>query len=183
MIAAVSPFQEYLSAGAVFFSLADDESNVAKIDSGLQINYADGASFLDVWDDNMGMYGASGGTPLMEALETANDAIDVACGAGLLDRPFKVMLITDGMPSYWDSNRGLELIKDWYDRGISTSVVGMPGSAEASKILSDIAAVGSGGELEEDGSVDDSTATAEEIVYTQDSTTQQFTEDMLIACE
>ena len=183
MIAAVSPYQQYLSAGAIFFSLADGSNDVAQIDSGKQIDYASATDFLDTWDDNMGMYAADGGTPLMDALETADDAIDLACAEGLLNYPFKVTLITDGMPGYWDSQRGLELIRTWYEHGIPTNVVGMPGSDEATQILSDIAAVGSGGELEVDGTVDESTATTEEIVYTQQSTVTDFETDMMILCE
>ncbi|MBN2716680.1 MAG: VWA domain-containing protein [Deltaproteobacteria bacterium] len=183
MIAAVSPFQQYLSAGAIFFSLEDGTHEVALIDSGKQIDYASATDFLDIWDENMGMYAAGGGTPLMDALEAANDAIAHACELGLLNWPFEITLITDGMPDYWNSQRGLELVKDWYDHGIPTSVVGMPGSDSATQILSDIAAVGSGGELQIDGTVDNSTATAEEIVYTQDSTVTDFEEDMMLLVE
>lgn len=182
MISSVSPFQAYLSAGALFFPIENDSDSVPLIDSGKQINYSPGARFLDIWDENMGMYGAGGGTPLMDALEVADSAITHACGIGVLDRPFKVVLLTDGMPNYWDSKRGLELVKKWYDMGISTTVIGMPGSGDATQLLSDIADVGSGGTIDVEGVVE-TAGTAEEIIYTNESTTDEFEGDMLIACE
>ncbi|MBN2527905.1 MAG: VWA domain-containing protein [Deltaproteobacteria bacterium] len=181
MIQAVTPYQEYTSAGAIFFSLDDGIDDVSRIDAGKQINYTDAPTFLDIWDENMGMYGAGGGTPLMDALTIADDAIGLACEMGLLNKPFEVVLLTDGMPDYWNQSEALGLIEEWYSHGIPTTVIGMPGSDSASQILSDIAAVGSGGELQEDGQT--TAGSAEEITYTSDSSTETFESGMQLIVE
>lgn len=167
MISSVEPFQDYVTAGTLFFPLSDEESSVAAIDSGSQINFSDGATFLNTWQQNMDAYGASGGTPLMTALEVAHNAIGYACETGILEKPFKVILITDGMPDYYTPNRALGFIDTWFEMGINTTVVGMPGTGEASSLLSEISAVGGG----------------EEIFYTNLSTTEEFNGDMLLLVE
>ncbi|MBN2340398.1 MAG: VWA domain-containing protein [Deltaproteobacteria bacterium] len=183
MIASVEPFQTYLSAGALFFPLYYGGVEVAPIDSGLQINYSIGSAFMSTWEQNMEIYAADGGTPLMVALEAANDAIAYACDLNLMTQPFKVVLLTDGMPDYWDAQRGLTLIKSWYDMGIPTTVMGMPGSQSAAQLLADIADVGSGGEVDLSTGTVTSEGDADEIIYTNESTYEDFESDLTIAAE
>jgi len=174
MTAAVAPFTGYVTAGALFFPMPpaseEDFTAVASIDSGLQIDYADGEDFMDTWNRSMDRYAAGGSTPLMDAMHQADAAIDHACLADILTRPFKVVLITDGMPDWYDRDQSLALVKKWFDAGIETRVVGLPGSTSAAGLLADIAAVGSGGE-------------AAEIMLDEEAEPVELTDEMLILCE
>jgi Mg-chelatase subunit ChlD len=190
MLHAVAPFGAYVTAGALFFPLegggevmAEGTLDVAMIDSGNQIEFSAAADFLKKWEGNMADYAAGGSTPLMDALEMADDAIECACGSGLLTRPFKVVLITDGMPDYWDAQRGLSLIKRWYDMGIETTVIGMPGSGDASNLLADIADVGSGGTIDLSSGTVTGDGDAVEIIYDSGSSSTELEHDLLIAVE
>jgi Mg-chelatase subunit ChlD len=190
MLDAVAPFGAYVTAGALFFPLEGNEEvtasgalDVAMIDSGIQIEFSAAADFLKKWESNMGDYAAGGSTPLMDALEMAEDAIECACGSGLMTRPFKVVLITDGMPDYWDSQRGLSLIKHWHDMGIETTVIGMPGSGDASNLLADIADVGSGGTIDLSTGTVTGDGDAVEIIYDSGSSSTELEHDLVMAVE
>jgi Mg-chelatase subunit ChlD len=190
MLDAVAPFGAYVTAGALFFPLdgntdtiASGALDVAMIDSGAQIDFSMAADFMNKWERNMANYAAGGSTPLMDALEMADDAIACACGGGLLTRPFKVVLITDGMPDYWDSQRGLSLIKRWYDMGIETTVIGMPGSGDASNLLADIADVGSGGTVDLSTGAVTGDGDAVEVIYDSGSSSGELEDDLRMAVE
>jgi len=158
MIQAVTTYQSYLSAGAILFPTGD--CSVSEMYGGGQIPFTSGPSYLAAWGGMMDAYGPSGNTPLEEAFEQANAAILTACRDGILERPFKVVLLTDGEPTCGDD---VEEVQDharaWLIHGIPTLVIGLPGSEDAASLLDAIAAaggteaympVGEPGELEDD---------------------------------
>jgi len=142
MIETVSPFQHYLSVGAIFFP-TDNECGVAPIDSGEQIDFRPGGDFLAAWEASMIRYIAAGETPMSLAFERANQAIVRACETGVLQRPFKVIVLTDGEPNC-ESDLGLltGLPTRWKRAGIKTHVVGLPGYDPAHDLLESIAQAG-----------------------------------------
>jgi hypothetical protein len=142
MIEAVTPFQDYLSVGAILFP-TDGECGVAGIQSGGQIDFRGGADFLAEWETSMRRYGPDGGTPMSVALVRADQAIARACEMGVLGRPFKVVLLTVGEPNCeGDMELLTTLPAKWNQHGIRTHVVGLPGSETAEELLEAIARAG-----------------------------------------
>jgi hypothetical protein len=141
MVESVTTFQHYASAGAIFFPTY--ECGAHAIDSGFQIDFRNGADYLVQWDASMERYAASGGTPMSQAMQRADQAIAQACLNGILARPFKVVLLTDGEPNC-GSDYGLltELPAKWLEHGIKTHVIGLPGSHHAAALLESIARAG-----------------------------------------
>src|SRR5690606_29865636 len=87
----------------------------------------------------------SGGTPLGAAFEQANDVIEELEPYGMLPptRRFRVAIVTDGKPNCGtDEDRVLFLASDWASRGIEISVIGLPGSEEASEFLTRLSTYG-----------------------------------------
>jgi len=159
MIQAVTTYQSYLSAGAIFFP-TDDDCGVSPMYGGGQIPFTTGTEYLSAWDGMMEAYGPNGNTPLEVAFERANAAILSACRDGIMERPFKVVLLTDGEPTCDDdTDEVLEHVQTWFAHGIQTLVIGLPGSEDAVALLNSIAVaggseaympVGEPGELEDD---------------------------------
>lgn len=142
MIAAVTPFQSYLSVGAIFFP-TDGDCGVDGIQSGRQIDFRGGADFLAEWETSMRRYAPDGGTPMSVALLQADRAIARACEMGVLERPFKVVLLTDGEPNCdGDMELLTSLPAKWKQHGIKTHVVGLPGSEAATALLEAMAEAG-----------------------------------------
>lgn len=173
MIGSVSLFEHYLSAGAIFFP-TDFDCEVAPIASTSQIGIQDGGGFLTEWEELMYQYQASGATPLERALEQAHMAITLACWGGILERPFKVVLLTDGEPNCeWDNdfNSMTRYPRVWLRHGIETHVIGLPGSEPAESLLWAIAEAG-GTELFIAPQTDD-----------PDDSTEDFEDEMDVVCE
>ncbi|MBN1655870.1 MAG: VWA domain-containing protein [Deltaproteobacteria bacterium] len=142
MIASVTPFQSYLSVGAIFFP-TDDSCSVASIESGEQIDFRGGEDFLVAWEGSMSRYSAGGATPMSVALRQADQAIARACRLGVLERPFKVAILTDGEPNCdGDPQELTRLPAKWAQHGIKTHVIGLPGSESARAILEAMANAG-----------------------------------------
>lgn len=142
MFETVSPFQHYLSVGAIFFP-TDDYCGVAPIDSDEQIDFRPGADFLVEWETSMLRYIPAGATPMSLAFEQANQAIVRACETGVLQRPFKVIVLTDGEPNCESELRFLTAFPErWMRHGIETHVVGLPGYDPAQELLESIAQAG-----------------------------------------
>ncbi len=142
MIETISPFQHYLSVGAIFFP-TDHDCGVAPIESDEQIDFLPGGDFLAEWETSMDRYAAMGATPMSVAFQRADQAIFRACETGVLERPFKVIVLTDGEPN---CGSDLELLTSlpakWRNHGIKTHVVGLPGSGPARSILESMARAG-----------------------------------------
>jgi hypothetical protein len=142
MIASVSPFQDYLSAGAIFFP-TDDNCGVAAIESEKQIDFRLGSDFLAAWETSMSGSSPNGATPMSVAFRQADQAIARACQLGVLVRPFKVAVLTDGEPNCdGDPEVLTSLPAKWNQHGIKTYVIGLPGSEPASALLEAIAQAG-----------------------------------------
>ncbi len=142
MIEAVTPYQSYLSVGAIFFP-TDRGCEVASLQSGAQIDFLPGGDYLAAWEASLQRYGPDGSTPMSVAFIRADQAIARACAQGVLERPFKVVVLTDGEPNCDGDMRLLtEYPAKWARHGIKTYVVGLPGSDVASGLLQSIAAAG-----------------------------------------
>lgn len=142
MVDSVSLYQHYLSAGAVFFP-TDYDCGVLPIMVPPQIYFTDGADYLDEWESSMGALGPDGGTPMNTAFVVADQAIRTACENGILDKPFKVVVLSDGEPNCtYDWEYLAAYPYHWYKHGIETLVVGLPGSESAADLLNMIAYAG-----------------------------------------
>jgi len=142
MVDSVSLFQHYLSAGAIFFP-NPDSCEVLPIDEGSQIYFTGGSDYLGQWEDSMNALGPGGSTPMNTAFERADAAIRQACEDGILDRPFKVVLLSDGEPNCEYSYEYLLAYPyHWHKHGIHTLVIGLPGSETAADLLGMIALAG-----------------------------------------
>jgi hypothetical protein len=184
MESAVEPFKSYVNAGAVFFAMDEDDQRVAEIVSDQQIDYRRGDAFLRKWKERIPECSPSTDTPLYEAMLAADRAIHHACNTGFLNTPFKVVLITDGAPTtYYDHDEVLALVSKWYSIGVTTIVIGMPGSAQASRYLSDIAYVGRTGNAIENITEEESQQIIEEVIYEDDEASSGFSNDLLVAID
>jgi len=142
MVDSVSLFQHYLSAGALFFP-TDYDCGVQPIGAEPQIYFTDGGDYLSQWESSMNGLGPSGATPMNTAFERADQAIRAACENGILEQPFKVVVLGDGQPNCdYDWEYLAAYAYHWYKHGIETLVVGLPGSESAAELLSMIAYAG-----------------------------------------
>jgi hypothetical protein len=142
MVDSVTLYQHYLSAGAIFFP-TDDDCGVLPISTEPQIYFTDGYDYLNQWQGSMNGLGPSGMTPMNTAFVMADEAIRTACEDGILERPFKVVLLTDGQPNCnYDPDYLAAYPYHWFKHGIETLVVGLPGSEGAAELLSMIAYAG-----------------------------------------
>jgi Mg-chelatase subunit ChlD len=116
---------------------------VAPLDSPLQMNFAPGRRFADVWNETESSRSPEGSTPLELAMRIADMAIERGCGLGLLDDRFRVVLVTDGQPTCSDDTKAVvSLAAEWQRIGVETWVMGLPGSEAAVSLLDAIAAAG-----------------------------------------
>jgi len=174
MVYSVSNYKHYLTAGAIFFP-TDMDCEVEMITDTAQIDYTGGYGFLDRWSLLDSQHMPVGQTPLNLALKRADEAIDLACDTGVLDRPFKVVLMTDGAPNCdYDYDELLSYPQHWLEQGIETHVIGMPGSEEAEALLEQLATAG-GSDLLLLPATDDPDQTEEDV--------EDFEEEVDIACE
>jgi hypothetical protein len=167
VINALTPLQDLLTIGSLFFPRADPNTPltcdpfgllclvcaVTPIASADQIDFKPGADFLTAFNtpvngvapytpvmDAMGYLGA---TPLKEALMQAQAALAAATLEGLTS----VVVITDGDPNCaWDPDGPMvtqQIVADWLAMGIRTHVIGLPGTTGAGDtILTNLAVTG-----------------------------------------
>ena len=133
---AVSSLSEYLTVGAIIFP-TDASCGVAEMDSGQQIRFLSGATFVATWDNFAQQNTPIGGTPLGLALAVADRALMAAALTGITN----VIVLTDGEPGC-DSSSLTGPPANWLLNGIKTHVVGLPGSESAVTTLDSIAMAG-----------------------------------------
>ncbi|MDH5674420.1 MAG: VWA domain-containing protein [Myxococcales bacterium] len=172
--AALTPLSDRLTIGSVFFPSSDPDGEllcpdptgiacafvpgllvpagtcsvnpITEID---QIDFSPGPSFLTTFVGQAmtaPLYAPvpQGRTPLKEALQEANTALNAAT----LDGITSVVVITDGEPNCeWDAATSLQIVGDWAAQGIRTYVVGLPGvNGNATAVLNDLAMTGGTGQ-------------------------------------
>jgi hypothetical protein len=150
------------SLGAVFFPSADPSGESACIDpSGSaceqdpdyvaptgncdvrpiadadQVDFVPREAFLASLDDDAGRPPHApvprGRTPLLAALQQ----VDAALAAAPTADSTAVLIITDGAPDCgWDMNAAWRYVEAWYEDGIETHAIGLPGSEGTSFVLS-----------------------------------------------
>jgi hypothetical protein len=147
MVAALTPQQDLLTIGAVFFP--SDQSLlsclVEPIDTATQIAFQPGAAALAKMQtggvNGTPMYQPGlGGTPTLEGLQGA----DAALNAATLSGTTVVILITDGDPvCAWNQGTAISLVSAWAAKGIKTYVLGVPGvGGQGVQTLNAVAAAG-----------------------------------------
>lgn len=142
---ALEPVLDLVTIGTIFFPQPGD-CDVAALDSGQQINYLSGRDFRTVWERTKGERGPGGATPLHLAMQLADMSIEKACQSGLLERRFRVVIVTDGMPNCGvDESTLASLPAEWNRLGIETRVMGLPGSQGALNLMDGIASAGGSG--------------------------------------
>jgi len=157
-----------VSVGTVFFPRADPNApcidptgiaclfvplsgtcGVTPITAADQIPFLPGTEFLTKFTAPAGMgmnaqppYAPiqGGFTPLKEGLQQAQ----MALASGMREGITSVVVITDGDPNcQWDPNTARQIVADWKTAGISTYVIGLPGTTGAGDaVLNDLAMTG-----------------------------------------
>jgi hypothetical protein len=131
-----------LTLATIFFPVPS-ACDVAPLDSGLQIDFMPGRKFQSYWQETAGSRAPNGSTPLELSFHVADMAIERACGLGLLDDRFRVVLISDGAPTCGDDTSAVVgLAAEWKRVGVETWVMGLPGSEAELALLDSIAAAG-----------------------------------------
>jgi hypothetical protein len=156
LVQAMTPLQNDLTAGAIFFPTLDcDPFLGVQVDGGsvqpieMQFPFQPGPDFLAAWQAKFAAPGqAPIGTPLAEAMDRADVAINAALGT--LTGPLAVLVFTDGEPNciadpaFTGVPHDFETMRayTWLtDHNIKTYVVGLPGSMGV-QVLQDIAYYG-----------------------------------------
>jgi hypothetical protein len=142
MVAGMAPYLDNLTIGAILFPQVD-ACDVAPLDDPRQIDYVPGRRFVDEWVESACLNQSNGSTPLGQAFAEADVAIAQASELGLLDDRFRVMLVTDGEPNCdTDPDALVTQAARWFDLGVETWVIGLPGSEQAAELLDSIAQAG-----------------------------------------
>jgi hypothetical protein len=142
---ALEPVLDLITIGTIFFPQPSG-CDVAALDSGLQINFMAGRAFRNLWTETADTRGPGGNTPLHLAMQLADIAIENACRVGLLERRFRVVIVTDGEPNCGVDVTQLPLLPaEWNRLGVETRVMGLPGSQGALDLMDQIAAAGGSG--------------------------------------
>lgn len=129
-----------LTIGALQFPLHAD-CEVVPLSDPDQIEFQRGDHFRDRWMRSK-VSQPNGATPLGEAFRQAHVAVLHAQEAGLLERRFRVVVITDGEPTCGEYPDDLVAYADqWREMGVDVRVMGLPGSAAAAHLLNRIAGV------------------------------------------
>lgn len=151
----IREFLPNLTIGAILFPQPSG-CDVAPLDSELQFSFEPGSQFATHWEATSSARGPDGSTPLELAFRYADMAIERACGLGLLDDRFRVIVITDGEPNCnTDVQVLVDLAADWTKLGVETHVLGLPGSTAASDLLNAIARAGGTGTQRQLGQPDE----------------------------
>jgi hypothetical protein len=139
---ALEPVLDLVTIGTIFFPQPNGCS-VAALDSGEQLEFMSGRNFRARWEATATSRGPDGSTPLGLALQVADMAIERACQLGLLERRFRVVIVTDGEPNCGvDVDTLPTLPAEWRRLGVETRVMGLPGSQGALELMDSIAAAG-----------------------------------------
>jgi len=149
--AAITPLQDQLEVGAIFFPTAGciplsappPGGAVQPIDGSAQLRFLSGRDFLSAWSRALTATQTVSllGTPLTEAMQRADAALASRSGVSA------VVLFTDGAPNCYPGDgagiAGLEasLATAWAAAGTRTYVIGLPGAAGV-LLLDEIAAAG-----------------------------------------
>lgn len=142
--AALDGVLDELTIGVIRFPLTT-RCGVPEFDSGEQIDFTSGREFVQLWQD-MEHKLESLGTPLGAALDVADRAIEGAREAGRLEQRFRVVLVTDGEPNCGENvDVMLHQVVTWYEQGVETMVIGLPGSDVATSLLDSLAEAGGTG--------------------------------------
>jgi hypothetical protein len=151
---AVQPVSGSLRAGAIFFPTAPKQAGSGtcggKVDpitsAPPQIGIQDGAAFLTAWSAHFGdpAWKLVLSTPLKIALDEANAAL---ADPFPFPGPRVVVVMTDGAPTcITDPAQILAPVEDMATRGVTTYVVGLPGSSKAATLLNALAVAGGTGQ-------------------------------------
>lgn len=172
IINALTPIQDLLTAGTIFFPRADPNAplvcidptgitcalgiplyapsgtcGVTPIESTDQINFQPGAQFITAFSGPAGAqvppYAPVPGG-MTPLAEGLAQAKTALAGATQLVGTTSVIVITDGDPNcMWDEAASLQIVTDWAAAGIRTYVVGLPGtSGTGDQILTKLAQAG-----------------------------------------
>lgn len=137
-------YESQVTLGTIFFPQAN-ECEVAPLSDPRQIQFQSGTLFKQDWEAFPQNRFPSGGTPLGAAFEEANRVIEQLAPYELLPphRRFRVAIVTDGKPNCGtDEDRVLFLASEWASMGIEITVIGLPGSEEASAFLNQLSTYG-----------------------------------------
>lgn len=164
MIAALTPLQDMLTIGGIFFpslpdttttecniidfthwlpggpclELATGSCEVTDISSTDQISFRTGPEFIAETPNQWLLTGA-GGTPLGNAVIRADEALT----STTLEGAVAVLIMTDGEPNCETNTASVtSTVSSWAANGIKSYVVGLPGSEAASTFLTDLAVAG-----------------------------------------
>jgi hypothetical protein len=143
LVAAITPIADKLTVGAIFLpttvcaAVALPGGAVAPIEDPTQINFMPGPQFLQAWDAKWAAVPGFGvGTPLNEAFDRADVALQNVLKNMTLKGKIAVIAFTDGAPTcFADANaEGIptkpepDHAADWLGQGIPTYMVGLPGA-------------------------------------------------------
>ncbi len=141
LIQALTPLQDQITAGAIFFPNGADQCAVDPIDSTLQIAFMPGPDFISAWNTFTMANGPNGRTPTGTATMVADAALMAALPT--LVGNTTVVLITDGDPNCnTDDTQVNQTVASWLTMGVQTHVLGLPGVAGATDRLNAIATSG-----------------------------------------
>jgi hypothetical protein len=157
LVGAITPLQDQLTVGALFLPTASclprtpAGGAVAPIEASTQIDFMAGVDFLQAWDEHWAMLGdaVGTGTPLNEAFDRAELALQTALTTRDLRGQLGVVVFTDGEPNCVPNPdvTGVPTLPEperaaaWLTQGIRTYVVGLPG-ARGVMVLDEIAQSG-----------------------------------------
>jgi len=143
LVAAITPLADKLTVGAIFLptsicaAIALEGGAVAPIEDPAQINFMPGPAFLQAWDAKWANSLDLGvGTPLNEAFDRADVALQNAAKNMTLTGKIAVLAFTDGAPTCFpdEMTQGIptkpepDHAADWLGQGIKTYMVGLPGA-------------------------------------------------------
>jgi hypothetical protein len=136
-----------ITLGGLFFPF-DEEAvtlgcGVPPITLNPQIDFTTGRGFKESWVASACSAQPEGSTPLEHALQVADRAIESARERGLIKERMRVLLVTDGEPTCEDDLEAIvQFPAKWFEEGIETLVIGLPGSEQAHDLLDQIAGAG-----------------------------------------
>jgi hypothetical protein len=143
LVAAITPLADKLTVGAIFLptticaGIALEGGAVAPIEDPSQINFMPGPQFLQAWDQKWANVPGFGvGTPLNEAFDRADVALQNVLKNMSLSGKIAVIAFTDGAPTCFpdEMTQGIptkpepDHAADWLAQGIQTYMVGLPGA-------------------------------------------------------
>jgi hypothetical protein len=143
LVAAITPLADKLTIGAIFLpttlcaGIALEGGAVAPIEDPSQINFMPGPAFLQAWDAKwQSVPGFGVGTPLNEAFDRADVALQNALKNMTLTGKIAVIAFTDGEPTCFpdEMTQGIptkpepDHAADWLGQGVQTYMVGLPGA-------------------------------------------------------